>query len=112
MDTQVTALAALIASVLVSNVHEVAAQTQPATQHSNAAGDNTAGANLPSQHQPAGDNDSDDRREQPGRDRQENERRRKAESRYQGQIADITEAALVTPIHVSNVVAFPETTAF
>jgi hypothetical protein len=29
MDTQVTALAALIASVLVSNVHEVAAQTSP-----------------------------------------------------------------------------------
>jgi hypothetical protein len=29
MDTKVTVLAALVASVLVSNVHEVAAQTSP-----------------------------------------------------------------------------------
>ena len=66
MDPKLTALAALIASVLVSNIHEVAAQTSspPST------------ATRPATTPPA----------QTSADCQENERGRKAESRYQGQI--------------------------
>ncbi len=64
MYTTVTTLAALVASVLVSSAQGVAAQANPPPN----------------------------RREQPESDRQENERRRKAESRDEGQIADITEA--------------------
>ena len=47
MNTKVTTLAALVASVLVSSAQGVAAQAISATQrHSNAAGDDVAGANF------------------------------------------------------------------
>jgi len=58
MDTKVTTLAALAASVLVWNVQDAAAQANsPPQHHSNAAGDDVAGANFGSQRQPAGHND-------------------------------------------------------
>ena len=43
MNTKVTTLAALVSSVLLWNVQEVAAQTQSATRNGNAAGDDVAG---------------------------------------------------------------------
>lgn len=46
MNTKVTTLAALVSSVLLWNVQEVAAQTQSATRNGNAAGDDVAGANF------------------------------------------------------------------
>jgi hypothetical protein len=46
MKTKVTTLAALISSVLLSSVQEVAAQTNPPPSASNATGEDAAGANI------------------------------------------------------------------
>jgi hypothetical protein len=85
MNTKVTTLAALVASVLVSNVHEVAAQTSPppstATRQATTTPAQTSvptPARRPRQPRRLA--------KQPRSDGQENEGR-KAESRYQGQIA-------------------------
>jgi hypothetical protein len=46
MNTQVTTLAALVSSVLLWNVQEVARPDESATRYGNAAGDDGAGANF------------------------------------------------------------------
>ena len=46
MNTRATTLAALVSSVLLWNVQEVAAQTNPPPATANAAGDDVAGANF------------------------------------------------------------------
>src|SRR6185369_6224984 len=58
-----------------------------AGRNRNAAGDDTARANLPAKRKPAGHDNADHRRSQSRSRGEENERGRKAEGRYQRQVA-------------------------